>query len=75
MTNVEITAQTTERGIVTDLSSISILCLEALPDKVENVFFSSAYFWTMNTDIETSSRTNDMAAALYCESGPLLPIS
>ena len=63
MTKRAIAAQKTVRGILTLLSSMSILALDAFPVRVAAVFFSNTYFWTANIPRVITNRTTAIAAA------------
>ena len=63
MTKMAKRLHSTVNGMVTDLSSMSILIRLALPDKVAVLFASSQYFCTINITNVMHSRTTAMADA------------
>ena len=72
MTKMATAEQNTVSGILTLLSSMSILPLEALPVRVAAVFFSSTYFWTANIASVIASRTTAIAAAPALSYAPVI---
>ena len=63
MTKSAMRLQMIDRGIVTDLSEMSMRARLALPVRVAVLFASSTYFWTTNIASVMQSRTTAIAAA------------
>ena len=62
----------TVRGILTLLSSMSILPLEAFPVRVAVDLASRTYFWTMNIASVMHKRTTAIAAAPALSYAPVI---